>query len=49
MTVRCLSLRAYQKNTLKGFADLELTRVGTVISDCTTGTRQEGAGEHDTP
>jgi hypothetical protein len=35
MTIRCIRLRAYQKNTLKGFVDLELTRVGLVLRDCT--------------
>ena len=35
MSIRCISFRAYQKNTLKGFADLELTRVGLVLHDCT--------------
>ena len=33
--IRCISFRAYEKNTLKGFADLELTRVGIIIHDCT--------------
>jgi hypothetical protein len=33
--IRCLRFRPYQKNTLKGFADLELTRVGLVLRDCT--------------
>jgi hypothetical protein len=32
--IRCIKFRAFQKNTLKGFADLELTRVGLVIRDC---------------
>jgi hypothetical protein len=35
MSIRCISFRAYQKNTLKGFADLELTRIGLVLHDCT--------------
>jgi hypothetical protein len=35
MTIRCIRFRAYQKNTLKGFVDLELTRVGLVLRDCT--------------
>jgi hypothetical protein len=33
--IRCIKFRAYQRNTLRGFADLELTRVGLVIHDCT--------------
>jgi hypothetical protein len=33
--IRCVRFRAYEKNTLKGFADLELTRVGLVLRDCT--------------
>jgi hypothetical protein len=33
--IRCTRFRVFEKNTLKGFADLELTRVGLVIRDCT--------------
>jgi hypothetical protein len=33
--IRCIKFRPYEKNTLKGFADLELTRVGLVLRDCT--------------
>jgi hypothetical protein len=33
--IRCIKFRAYEKNTLRGFADLELTRVGLVLHDCT--------------
>jgi hypothetical protein len=33
--IRCIRFRAFEKNTLKGFADLELTRVGIIIRDCT--------------
>ena len=33
--IRCIKLRRYEKNTLKGFVDLELTRVGLVLRDCT--------------
>jgi hypothetical protein len=33
--IRCVRFRPYCKNTLKGFADLELTRVGLVLRDCT--------------
>jgi hypothetical protein len=32
--IRCIRFRPYIKNTLQGFADLELTRVGLVIRDC---------------
>jgi hypothetical protein len=32
--IRCLRFRPCAKNTLRGFADLELTRVGLVIRDC---------------
>jgi hypothetical protein len=35
MAIRCVKFRAYEKNTLKGFADLELTNTGLVIHDCT--------------
>jgi hypothetical protein len=34
MMIRCVKFKSYDKNTLKGFADLELTRVGLVIRDC---------------
>ena len=33
--IRCLRFRPYEKNTLRGFADFELTRVGLVLRDCT--------------
>jgi hypothetical protein len=33
--IRCIKLRRFEKNTLQGFADFELTRVGLVIHDCT--------------
>jgi hypothetical protein len=33
--IRCIKFRAYEKNTLKGFVDFELTRVGLIIRDCT--------------
>jgi len=33
--IRCLKFRPFEKNTLRGFCDLELTRVGLVIRDCT--------------
>jgi hypothetical protein len=32
--IRCLKFRPFQKNTLRGFADLELSRVGLVLHDC---------------
>ena len=33
--IRCIKFRPYQKNTLRGFADLELGRTGIIIRDCT--------------
>jgi hypothetical protein len=35
MSIRCTKFRAFQKNTLRGFVDLELSRVGLVLHDCT--------------
>jgi len=35
MAIRCIKFRAYKKNTLQGFCDLELTNTGLVIHDCT--------------
>lgn len=32
--IRCLRFKPHEKNTLRGFADLELTRVGLVLRDC---------------
>ena len=32
--IRCLRFRPFERNTLRGFADFELTRVGLVIRDC---------------
>jgi hypothetical protein len=32
--IRCVKFRPYAKNTLRGFVDLELTRVGLIIHDC---------------
>jgi hypothetical protein len=32
--IRCIKFRAYRKNTLQGFCDFELTRVGLVLKDC---------------
>jgi hypothetical protein len=33
--IRCIKFRRRHRNTLQGFADLELTRVGIIIRDCT--------------
>lgn len=33
--IRCINLRRYEKNTLQGFADLELVNTGLVLRDCT--------------
>ena len=33
--IRCIKFRPYQRNTLQGFCDFELTRVGLVLKDCT--------------
>ena len=33
--IRCLKFRRFEKNTLRGFCDLELSRVGLVLRDCT--------------
>jgi hypothetical protein len=35
MTILCIKYRRFEKNTLRGFVDLQLTRVGLVIRDCT--------------
>jgi hypothetical protein len=35
MPIRCIRFRPYPKNTLRAFVDLELTRVGLVLHDCT--------------
>jgi hypothetical protein len=40
--IRCIGFRAHQKNTLRGFVDLELTRVGLVIRDCTWHRHENG-------
>jgi hypothetical protein len=32
--IRCLKLRPFEKNTLKGFVDFELTETGLVLHDC---------------
>ena len=32
--IKCLSFRPYERNTLRGFADLEVTRAGLVFHDC---------------
>jgi hypothetical protein len=41
--IRCIRFRPFQKNTLKGFADLELTRVGLVLRDCPWHRHADGA------
>jgi hypothetical protein len=33
--IKCIRFRRFEKNTLKGFADFELTKVGLIIRDCT--------------
>ena len=35
MTIKCIKFRRFEKNTLKGFASLELPRVGIILHDCT--------------
>ena len=40
--IRCIHFRPYEKNTLKGFVDLELTRVGLVLHDCTWHRHENG-------
>jgi len=32
--IRCVRFRRYEKNTLRGFVDLELVRTGLVLHDC---------------
>jgi hypothetical protein len=32
--IRCLKFRPYEKNTLRGFCDLQLVRTGLIIRDC---------------
>jgi hypothetical protein len=32
--IRCIRFRSFRKNTLQGFADLQLVRTGLVIKDC---------------
>jgi hypothetical protein len=43
MSILCIKLRRFEKNTLKGFVDLQLTRVGIVIRDCTWHRYPDGA------
>jgi hypothetical protein len=33
--IKCVKFRPFSKNTLRGFADLELTRIGLILRDCT--------------
>jgi hypothetical protein len=40
--IRSIYFRPYEKNTLKGFVDLELTRVGLVLHDCTWHRHENG-------
>ena len=40
--IRCIKIRRYEKNTLKGFVDLELTRVGLVLRDCSWHQHENG-------
>jgi hypothetical protein len=35
MSIRCTKFRPFAKNTLRGFVDLELTRVGLILRGCT--------------
>jgi hypothetical protein len=32
--IRCVRFRLFRKNTLQGFADLQLVRTGIIIKDC---------------
>lgn len=32
--IRCIKIRRYEKNTLRAFVDLELSRAGLVLRDC---------------
>jgi hypothetical protein len=32
--IRCIKFRPYEKNTLRAFVDLQLTRTGLVLRDC---------------
>jgi hypothetical protein len=34
MSILCVKRRRFEKGSLKGFCDLQLTRVGLVIRDC---------------
>jgi hypothetical protein len=33
--IRCTKFRPFRKNTLLGFCDLELSRTGLILRDCT--------------
>jgi hypothetical protein len=39
--VRCIKIRRYEKNTLRGFVDLELPHVGLILRDCTWHARDD--------
>ena len=34
MSIRCVKYRAFERNTLKAFVDLELSRVGIIVREC---------------
>jgi len=40
--IRCIRFRPFEKNTLRAFCDLELTRVGLVLRDCTWHRHEDG-------
>jgi hypothetical protein len=42
MSILCIKLRRYEKNTLRGFVDLQLTRVGLILRDCTWHVHEDG-------
>ena len=33
--IKCTRFRAFSKDSLKGFADFELSRIGLILRDCT--------------
>ncbi len=39
MQVKVLRFRSYEKNTLRGFADFEIEKLGLEIKDCTYHTK----------
>ena len=40
--IRCIKFRPYVKNTLKGFASIELTKSGLILHECTFHQRDDG-------